>query len=109
MQGHSEIQAQLILKLIHSQVVVARIFNPRDRDRHISKFEANLVYRASFKTARATQRNPVSKDQKPKEKSSDFPFFFFFFSVRLSCAATASVCSTGDRTQNLMHVRQSLC
>jgi hypothetical protein len=31
------------------------------RDRWISEFEASLVYRVSSKTARATQRNPVSK------------------------------------------------
>jgi hypothetical protein len=34
----------------------------------ISKFEASLVYRVSFRTARATQRNPVSKDPKKKKK-----------------------------------------
>jgi hypothetical protein len=27
----------------------------------ISEFEASLVYKMSFRTARATQRNPVSK------------------------------------------------
>jgi hypothetical protein len=32
-----------------------------DRDRQISEFKASLVYRVSFRTARATQRNPVSK------------------------------------------------
>jgi hypothetical protein len=36
--------------------------------RQISEFEATLVYRASFRTARATQRNPVSKKQKTKPK-----------------------------------------
>jgi hypothetical protein len=39
------------------------------RDRWISEFEASLVYRVSSRTARATQRNPVSKNktkQKPK-------------------------------------------
>jgi hypothetical protein len=30
--------------------------------------EANLVYRVSSRTARATQRNPASKNQKPKKK-----------------------------------------
>jgi hypothetical protein len=34
----------------------------------ISKFKASLVYRVSSRTARATQRNPVSKNQKRKEK-----------------------------------------
>jgi hypothetical protein len=43
------------------------------RGRQISAFEASLVYRVSFRTARATQRNPVSKtkqnktQQKPKK------------------------------------------
>jgi hypothetical protein len=34
------------------------------RGRRISEFEASLVYRVSSRTARATQRNPVSKNQK---------------------------------------------
>jgi hypothetical protein len=38
------------------------------RGRWISEFEASLVYKVSFRTARATQRNPVSKNQKPKKK-----------------------------------------
>jgi hypothetical protein len=40
------------------------------RDRQISEFKANLVYRVSFKTARATQRNPVSKERKKKKKET---------------------------------------
>jgi hypothetical protein len=36
------------------------------RGRWISEFEASLVYRVSSRTARATQRNPVSKKQKEK-------------------------------------------
>jgi hypothetical protein len=31
------------------------------RGRQISEFEASLVYRVSFRTARSSQRNPVSK------------------------------------------------
>jgi hypothetical protein len=40
------------------------------RGRQIPEFEASLVYRMSSRTARATQRNPVSKkqNQKPKTK-----------------------------------------
>jgi hypothetical protein len=34
------------------------------RGRQISEFKASLVYRVSSRTARATQRNPVSKKQK---------------------------------------------
>jgi hypothetical protein len=33
----------------------------RGRGRWISEFEASLVYKVSSRTARATQRNPVSK------------------------------------------------
>jgi hypothetical protein len=32
------------------------------RGRQISEFEASLVYRVSSRTARAKQRNPVSKN-----------------------------------------------
>jgi hypothetical protein len=38
------------------------------RGRRISEFKASLVYRVSFRTARVTQRNPVSKNQKKKKK-----------------------------------------
>jgi hypothetical protein len=38
------------------------------RGRCISEFKASLVYRVSFRTARAIQRNPVSKNQKKKKK-----------------------------------------
>jgi hypothetical protein len=37
------------------------------RGRQISEFEASLVYRVSSRTARATQRNPVSKKQKKQK------------------------------------------
>jgi hypothetical protein len=38
------------------------------RGRQISEFEASLVYRVSSRTARAIQRNTVSKNQKKKKK-----------------------------------------
>jgi hypothetical protein len=38
------------------------------RGRRISEFEASLVYRVSSRTARATQRDPVLKNQKEKRK-----------------------------------------
>jgi hypothetical protein len=44
--------------------MVVHAFNP-SRGRWISEFEASLVYKVSFRTARATQRNPVLK--KPKK------------------------------------------
>jgi hypothetical protein len=40
----------------------------RGRGRWISEFEASLVYKVSSRTARATQRNPVLKNQKEKRK-----------------------------------------
>jgi hypothetical protein len=46
--------------------VVAHAFNPStrgSRGRWISEFKASLVYRVSSRTARATQRNPVSKNK----------------------------------------------
>jgi hypothetical protein len=39
------------------------------RGRQISEFEASLVYKVSSRTARAIQRNPVSKN---KNKNKDF-------------------------------------
>jgi hypothetical protein len=41
------------------------------RGRRISEFEASLVYRMSFRTARAIQRNPVSEKKKKKKKEND--------------------------------------
>jgi hypothetical protein len=53
-------------------VVVAHAFNPSilgGRRRQISEFKASLVYKVSSRTARATQRNPVSKKQTKKDKN----------------------------------------
>jgi hypothetical protein len=40
------------------------------RDRQISEFEASLVYKVSSRTARAKQRNPVSKNKKTQNKQT---------------------------------------
>jgi hypothetical protein len=55
------------------------------RGRQISELEASLVYKVSFRTARATQRNPVSKknkqtkkQKKQKKKRKKEKSFFFF-------------------------------
>jgi hypothetical protein len=40
-----------------------------DRGRQISESEASLVYRVSSRTARATQRNPVSKNKTKQNKT----------------------------------------
>jgi hypothetical protein len=39
------------------------------RGRQISEFKASLVYRVSSKTARATQRNPISEKERKKTKT----------------------------------------
>jgi hypothetical protein len=41
------------------------------RGRQISGFEASLVYKVSSRTARATQRNHVSKKEKKKERKTE--------------------------------------
>ena len=41
--------------------------------RWISEFEAILVYRVSSRTAKATQRKPVSKNQKTKKLGMEHP------------------------------------
>jgi hypothetical protein len=50
-----------------SLVVVAKAFNPSTWEAEASKFDASLVYRVSSRTARTTQRNPVSKNQTNKQ------------------------------------------
>jgi hypothetical protein len=41
------------------------------RGRQISELEASLVYRMSSRAARATQRNPVSKNENNKTKKTN--------------------------------------
>jgi hypothetical protein len=38
------------------------------RGRQISEFETSLIYRVSSRTARAIQRNPISKNKNKKQK-----------------------------------------
>jgi hypothetical protein len=38
------------------------------RDRQISEFEANIVYKVSSRTAKAAQRNPVSKNNNKQQQ-----------------------------------------
>jgi hypothetical protein len=40
------------------------------RGRQISEFEASVVYRVSSRTARATQRNPVSKSKQTNKNKN---------------------------------------
>jgi hypothetical protein len=58
------------LKELNGLAVVAYVFNPSTwkAEAGVSlEFEASLVYRVSSRTARATQRNPVSKKKKKKQ------------------------------------------
>jgi hypothetical protein len=51
--------------------VVVHAFNPSTWEAEaggFSEFKASLVYRVSSRTARAIQKNPVSKNQKNKTK-----------------------------------------
>jgi hypothetical protein len=41
------------------------------RGRQISEFEASLVYKVSSRTARAIQRNPVSKKSEKKKRERE--------------------------------------
>jgi hypothetical protein len=41
------------------------------RGRQISEFKASLVYKVSSRTARATQRNSVSKNKKQTNKQKN--------------------------------------
>jgi hypothetical protein len=68
--GCIQIELRPYLKSIsQSPGVVAHTFNPstREAERQASEFEASLVYKVSSRTARATQRNPVSKKKKKKK------------------------------------------
>jgi hypothetical protein len=41
------------------------------RGRWISEFKASLVYRVSSRTARATERNPVSKNKQKQKQNNN--------------------------------------
>ena len=62
------------MKIKTDWAVVAHALNPSTwggRGRWISEFQASLVYRVSSRTARATQRTPVStKTSKQANKQS---------------------------------------
>jgi hypothetical protein len=65
--------------------VVAHAFDPSTwgvRGRQISEFKASLVYRVSFRTARATQRNPVSKNKKTNKQKKSLNSHGVLFKVR---------------------------
>jgi hypothetical protein len=86
MDTHTESFKAMVLNLcvktpcISRAGVVAHAFNPstqEGRGRQISEFEASLVYKVSSRTARATQRNPVSKPLPPPKKTLAYQIFVF--------------------------------
>jgi hypothetical protein len=46
-------------------------FNPSFKKAEAGEFKASLIYRASSRTAKATQRNPVSKTNKQTNKKPE--------------------------------------
>ena len=72
------------------------------RGRWISEFEASLVYRVSSRTARATQRNPVSKkNQKQKTNEKTKKPKRMYLHLIYACEGFADshvhVCACGDQ------------
>ena len=72
---HSVDQAGLELRnppaSVSASAGIKGVCHHRPHSRQIFEFEASLVYRVSFRTARATQRNPVAKNQtKTKQKKN---------------------------------------
>jgi hypothetical protein len=45
-------------------MVVVHTFNPSTREAEAGELETSLIYKVSSRTARATQKNPVSKKKK---------------------------------------------
>jgi hypothetical protein len=59
------------------------------RGRWISEFEASLVYRVSSRSARAIQRNPVSKPSpSPQKKATTY----YFLKISLSALKESMTC-----------------
>jgi hypothetical protein len=80
------------------------------RGRQISEFEASLVYRVSFRTVRAIQRNPVSKNKNKTNKQTKDIIRVCFKGVPATESASPDVtkegqCETG--TQGLWHLEKA--
>jgi hypothetical protein len=57
--------------VLYSEQALLLCSGSLSRGRRISEFEASLVYKVSSRTARATQRNPVSKKQNKTNKQTN--------------------------------------
>jgi hypothetical protein len=78
------------------------------RGRRISEFEASLVYKVSSRTARATQRNPVSKNQERERELFLFRVYIWIVTVVTDKHSTfkanlrlESVTLNTNRTENM--------
>ena len=52
--------------------LVPAVNNPGQVGLSLCEFEASLVYKVSSRTARATQRNPVSKNKNQTSKQTKY-------------------------------------
>ena len=65
--SHTEVKLVVIKPIRWARQLLQHMPLIQALGRQISEFKANLIYRASSKTAKATQRNPVLKKQKQKD------------------------------------------
>jgi hypothetical protein len=79
------------------------------RGRRISEFEASLVYKVSSRTARAIQRNPVSKKtnkQNKTNKQTNKKRVEYLPSKRVALGSIPSIEGLGDYRINLIFLLQ---
>jgi hypothetical protein len=70
--------------IIHKAGMVAHAFSPSTRESEAGGFlssKASLVYRVSSRTARATQRNPVSKNKTKKPNKQKFIYLYIYIYI----------------------------
>jgi hypothetical protein len=65
------------------------------RGRWISEFEASLVYKVSSRTAKAIQRNPVSKNKKTNKQTNKKELWLLFQRTQVQFSTT--VCNSSSR------------
>ena len=63
----------------------------RQRQGDPCEFQDSLVYRMSFKTARATQRDPVSKNKQTKDKKRERKGYVYFLNNEILVNKWAAV------------------
>ena len=58
----------------------------------ISELEGSLVYRVSFRTAKVTQRYPVSKQNETKQPNNHINKKWFWEDLKNNCRESMCVC-----------------